>query len=203
MMGVVASRRFRETCSRPSTTMRLPLRYLVCIVLAVACAPAGEDDAPANAADPAGRSPTRASTSAPDTLCAAVSAIAVRALGIEPAGDTSTVFPSPRGGAPWRGCRLRGEGAEPRGSREPRPAERLAAAMRQEGWAEDVGHQADGPDGSATAMRRGAAMCHLQHWWAELPMDDDSFVAPDSLPPTIDYVIEILCMPDAPPPLDG
>ncbi|HEX6057464.1 MAG TPA: hypothetical protein VFZ11_00505 [Gemmatimonadaceae bacterium] len=195
--------------------MRITLPVLV--LLFVACAPDGEDAAASAGGDSAhaptevARAPaaadsaaaTSASVAALNTLCASVSPIVARALSIQVARDTGSVFPAPRGGAPWRGCTLRGEGTDPRDSPGPRPGERLVAAMAQDGWEEDVDYQADGPDGPATAMRRGATFCHIQQWWAELPMDFDSIVTPESVPPTIDYVIEILCMPAAPPPFDG
>ena len=83
------------------------------------------------------------------------------------------------------------------------PEQRLLAAMKREGWTEDLTFEASGPEGSAFAMRRGQALCHYDILFPGTPGDDEhegandsTIVAPDTTGAPLEWIVTILCMED-------
>lgn len=143
-----------------------------------------------------------ASGPAREALCADVAAVAGRALQIAFTRDSGSTFPAPRGGPPWSGCLLRGSGTVRPYVTAPMPDQKLIAAMRREGWVEDLAFQADGPEGSAFALGRGGALCHYNVLFPDAAGEDDrvddTTVKADTSAAPLRYLVEILCTPSAP-----
>jgi hypothetical protein len=137
-----------------------------------------------------------------EALCADVAAVAGRALQIAFTRDSGSTFPAPRGGPPWSGCLLRGSATVRPYGTAPMPDQKLIAAMRREGWVEDLAFQADGPEGNAFALRRGEALCHYNVLFPDAAGEDDrvddTTAKADTSAAPLRYLVKILCTPSAP-----
>jgi hypothetical protein len=86
------------------------------------------------------------------------------------------------------GCRIT-MAASMRALRDgPSPDDRLRTALPTMGWVEDWEYGADGPDGTATAFRRGTVLCLLRAQW-DGGDDADSTYVPDD-----HYDLTVGCM---------
>lgn len=96
------------------------------------------------------------------TIAALVSHDSTR-VGVAP----DTVVRDPRGDARWRGCRVRMERphADVVGNNAPdRVVRRGLTAL---GWTELPKYAADGPNGTAFALRRDGVVCFVNAGWAD------------------------------------
>lgn len=121
--------------------------------------------------DPAMAPTTAAGALAPLTLadCEAVHAAVTTAVGARFAGPIDAAYTDEVTGKSGTACTMEADGT---GADFESPAAvmtKIRGALTAAGWAEDTGHQADGPTGTSTAFTRGADMVVASANWEPSP----------------------------------
>jgi Cu(I)/Ag(I) efflux system membrane protein CusA/SilA len=105
---------------------------------------------------------------------------------------TDTVIRDHRTERAASGCQARFTGSMAAFQKTGTPDELLRSLLPAHGWTEDLWYAADGPDGTAFALRHGAALCLFRGRWDGGDDADPSYVPSDR------YELIVGCMP-APP----
>lgn len=139
----------------------------------------------------------RAIDPALDSLCSAASKLAHDALEIPIIRDTAMTFAAPRTtNGRWRGCRMTAtsSGIAKDPAHPDMPDGPLQAAFIAAGWVQDLTYEADGPDGTELAMRKGSVLCHLGIQYLQVAIPDNPGAEPSAQVRTANpYTLEIRC----------
>ena len=117
------------------------------------------------------------------TIVRALEDLPTPALEIE-----NAIIHDERTGSERPGCRITMAGSMRAFRDGPSPDEHLRTILPTIGWEEDWHYGADGPDGTATAFRRGAALCLLRAQWDGGDDTDSTYVPNDR------YDLTVGCM---------
>ena len=90
------------------------------------------------------------------------------------------------------GCRVHVTGSMAAFRQTDTPDQRLRSLLPTRSWKEDLSYAADGPDGTAFALRRGAVLCLFRGRWDGGDDADSSYVPGDR------YELVVGCLPSAP-----
>ncbi len=128
----------------------------------------------------------RVAAQQPTPACAAAAAF----LGID--GERArlardTAVADPRSTQMRRGCWLGLATTRARLPTGPRPEERVRAGLLALGWQEDLRYAADGPDGTAFALRHGRDVCFVAASWDGGDDSDPTYVPSDR------YTLTVRC----------
>jgi len=122
----------------------------------------------------------------PPPACAAVAAV-LGGDGARPTLVRDTSVTDPVTGHRRRGCWLGLETVRTEFADGPSPEERLRAGLTALGWREDPRYAADGPDGTAFALRRGREVCFVEASWDGGDDSDPTYV------PSTRYALTVRC----------
>ncbi len=104
---------------------------------------------------------------------------------------TDTVIRDPLTERATSGCRVHLTGSMSAFQQTGTPDEHLRSLLPTRSWTEDLSYAADGPDGTAFALRRGAVLCLFRGRWDGGDDADPTYVPSDR------YELVVGCMPTA------
>ncbi|HEX4934495.1 MAG TPA: hypothetical protein VFV33_15000 [Gemmatimonadaceae bacterium] len=132
-----------------------------------------------------------------DSTCTGVAALVSSALKTRLDRDPASRFAAPGDGGSWVGCRFTAQLTVPSGDART-PSQRVADALRADGWRADDRWLADGAADTQEGYVRGDALCHFSYVTPADAVEPDA-PADAPPPPSIAYSIEIRCTSPVPP----